>query len=219
MARNRLAAALLLMALPLAAAPPEVPPAGCAKPLASLQRFYKESTHFSARFRHTLKAVSLGQNEVEEGTLRVAPGARMRWQYSSPAGKLAVSDGTKTWLYLPSENQVVVQPLSKGPEAPLAVRLLSGDVDLTEEFHCTEALAEGSSTRLTLTPVSQVPGLKEAQVWVGEGGLLQKVTYTDGMGNEITLEFWEVKTGGAPDATLFRFTPPRGVKVIEAPGT
>lgn len=220
---TRRATALLLMALPLlAAAPPPTAPApaaGCDAAMGALRKSYRESTAFSAHFRHTLKASALGQNEVEEGTVTVAPGARMRWQYTAPAGKLAVSDGARTWLFLPSENQVVVQPLGKGPEAPLAVRLLSGEVDLAREFQCTGAQAEGTAMRLALRPTAEVPGLKEAQVWVGEGGFLEKVSYTDGMGNEITLEFSEVKTGGQADPALFRFSPPKGVKVIEAPGT
>jgi len=191
---------------------------GCEGALSALQGTYCALTTLTARFRHTLHAKTLGQEEVEEGTLYLAARGRMRWQYETPKGKLAVSDGARSWLYLSAENQVFVQKVSSGAEAPLALRLLSGEADLRKEFTCLESRqADGVST-LRLKPNAPIPDLQEVEVRIGAGGLLQRVAYTDGLGNEIILEFWDLATGGKLDASLFSFQPPRGVRVLEAGG-
>ena len=43
---------------------------------------------------------------MESGTLLLRKPGRMRWDYTSPEGKLFVSDGKFLWLYTPSNRQV-----------------------------------------------------------------------------------------------------------------
>jgi len=191
----------------------------CAGALSSLQATYRSLTTLTARFRHTLHAKTLGQEEVEEGTLYLAPKGRMRWQYQTPKGKVAVSDGERSWLYLPSENQVFVQKVSSGPDAPLTLRLLAGTADLAKEFTCVSAREVDGVVTLRLKPTQEVQGVQEVDVAVGAGGLLQRVSYTDGLGNEIILEFAEMKSGAPLDAALFRFQPPKDAKVLQAGGS
>lgn len=205
------AAALLFATPPGAAAD-----GPCAGALASLQTTYRSLSTLTARFRHTLHAKTLGQEEVETGTLYLAAKGRMRWQYETPKGKLAVSDGSHSWLYLPAEKQVFVQEVGAGPDAPLAIRLLTGSADLTREFSCSEAHQTEGVTTLRLKPVEEVPGVQEVEVTVAPGGLLQRVSYTDGLGNEILLEFTELKSGGVLDPSLFQFQPPKDAKVLRA---
>jgi len=203
----------------LVASPPGAAAGGpCAGALASLQTTYRSLSTLTARFRHTLHAKTLGQEEVETGTLYLAAKGRMRWQYETPKGKLAVSDGSHSWLYLPAEKQVFVQEVGAGPDAPLAIRLLTGSADLSREFSCIEARQTEGVTTLRLKPVEEVPGVQEVEVTVGPGGLLQRVSYTDGLGNEILLEFTELKSGGVLDASLFQFQPPKDAKVLQAGG-
>lgn len=189
----------------------------CATVIDLLQKSYGRPTVFSAKFRHTLKALTLNQTEVEEGTLTLAPGGKTRWQYTTPKGKLAVSDGEKFWLYLPSENQVFVQPAKADASAPLALRLLSGKADFAKEFECLSAAREGASWVLKLKLRGEQAGVQETTVRLGEAGGLEKIAYADSLGNEISLEFWDVKLGGPePDPALFRFQAPKESKVIQA---
>ena len=44
--------------------------------------------------------------QTESGTLLLRKPGRMRWDYTSPQGKLFLSDGKFLWLYTPSDNHV-----------------------------------------------------------------------------------------------------------------
>src|SRR5215471_774200 len=47
-----------------------------------------------------------GRTRVESGTVSLAKGGRMRWDYREPEAKLFVSDGKELSLYVPAEKQV-----------------------------------------------------------------------------------------------------------------
>ncbi len=192
---------------------------GCAESLAALAKAYRGLGTLTAHFRHTLEAKTLNQTEVEEGMLYLAPGGKMRWQYLQPKGKLAVSDGKETWLYLASERQVVVQPLARGAGAPVALRLLAGEVDVAREFACQGAERSGGKTTLKLSLVPPAPGVEGLEVRLDpESGLVDRVSYRDSLGNAITLELSEIRTGAVLDPGMFLFQPPRGVQVIRPAG-
>jgi hypothetical protein len=59
---------------------------------------------------------------TESGTLLLRKPGRMRWNYTSPEGKLFVSDGKYLWLYTPSNHQVEKMKIQESDDmrAPLA---------------------------------------------------------------------------------------------------
>src|SRR5579863_8790328 len=61
----------------------------------------------------------------ENGTLYLHKPGRMRWEYSSPAGKLLVSDGEFLYDYDPAENRVTKKKVKDAadPRGPLAFLL------------------------------------------------------------------------------------------------
>ncbi len=46
-----------------------------------------------------------GRNMINKGELFLRKPGRMRWQYSSPAGQLYISDGKYIYSYFPNENR------------------------------------------------------------------------------------------------------------------
>ena len=58
----------------------------------------------------------------EAGRLTLRKPGRMRWDYTSPLGKLFVSDGKFLWLYTPANNRVERMRLKEAEDmrAPLA---------------------------------------------------------------------------------------------------
>jgi len=48
----------------------------------------------------------LGINRTESGTLLLLKPGRMKWDYSSPAGKLFLLDGRYAWFYSKGDPQV-----------------------------------------------------------------------------------------------------------------
>jgi outer membrane lipoprotein carrier protein len=48
----------------------------------------------------------LGIKRAESGTLLLLKPGRMKWEYSSPAGKLFLLDGKYAWFYSSGDSQV-----------------------------------------------------------------------------------------------------------------
>ena len=70
---------------------------------------------------------------MERGQVYLLRPGKMRWEYRDPPGKLAITDGERTHLYLPEDRQVVVAPVPpRGTGSGIAF-LLRPRIDLLEE--------------------------------------------------------------------------------------
>lgn len=61
---------------------------------------------------------------TESGTLLLRKPGRMRWDYTSPQGKLFVSDGKYFWLYTPGNNQVENMKIEESDDTRAALAFL-----------------------------------------------------------------------------------------------
>jgi outer membrane lipoprotein carrier protein len=213
-----LAACIMAVGAPAKEAAPANDSTLCERGMNLLERAYASLHSLEAHFKHSLVSKTLGQKTEEEGTLYLARGGRMRWDYSSPKGKVALSDGRKTYLYLPSENQLYEQPLPTGPSAPITFRLLSGEADLGREFTCGGARVEKGEIVMTLDlrhPAAQVKAVTIALD--AASGLIREVRYQDALENRVTLVFSDIRTGKALPKGIFQFKAPPGVRTFRNP--
>ena len=211
-------ARIVLVALSLAAltASADAPsPPGCQEALARLIEASRKAAPTQAHFRHVLQAKTLNQTEVEEGVVILAQGGKMRWEYTRPPGKLAVSDGKTSYLFLPESNEVFVQPL--GPDAPLLFRLLSGHVKLSEEVACRGVVSDGTRAILSLKLLKPNAEVDHVEVTTdAKSGEVVEVRYADALGNEISLSLSEVQQPKDVPESTFAFKIPQGARVIKA---
>jgi outer membrane lipoprotein-sorting protein len=169
----------------------------------------------SAHFRHVLIAKALNQTELEEGRVTLAPGGRMRWEYTRPAGKLAIADGKTTTLFLPEGREVFIQKLAEGPGEPLLFRLLSGRVNLEQEMACDGVTIRGGEAVLSLRLLGSGADVQEVEVTtVTSTGQVLQVRYHDALGNEVSLSLKEVHPLSAVPDDLFTFKLPEGARVF-----
>jgi outer membrane lipoprotein carrier protein len=88
-----------------------LPLSGVGGPDISLEQYVRafESSYHGVntlRADFTQSYTSGGRTRVESGTVRLAKGGRMRWDYCEPEAKVFVSDGKQLSLYIPAEKQV-----------------------------------------------------------------------------------------------------------------
>ena len=189
----------------------------CSRWLDLLSRMYSNFYRMEAHFKDSLDAPALNQKVVEEGIVYLEKGAKMRWDYTTPRGKLAVCDGKTSYLYLPSEKQVFVQPVKRGPQAPLAFRLLSGEVDLKRDVVCLGASETGEEVTLSLKLIKGESGIHQLRITLLKAsGAITGITYKDSIGNVITLELSMIRKPAHLDQKLFNFTPPGGTTIIRS---
>jgi outer membrane lipoprotein carrier protein len=157
----------------------------------------------------------LDQNEVEEGTVTLAPGGRMRWEYTRPAGKLAVADGKTSTLYLPENREAFVQPLDPG--GPLLFRLLAGQVKLEEELVCEGVTAQGDRAVMDLRLIKRDAEVQRVEVTiVAATGQVVQVRYKDPLGNEVSLALSDIQRPVSAPESSFLFKVPPGTRIIRA---
>jgi outer membrane lipoprotein carrier protein len=183
---------------------------------ASLQKKYDAIRDFSADFVHNYEGGVLRKRLSERGTVQVKKPGKMRWDYRSPEAKLFVSDGTRIYLFVPADNQVMVSPVPKEDQATTAVLFLVGKGKLSRDFNVGFAEGGGPDTyALKLEPKLPERDYDWLQVVVDRSTFqIRSLTAADRQGGRSTFLLSNFKENiGLTDKT-FQFKIPRGADVI-----
>ena len=158
----------------------------------------------------------LGMQRTESGTLLLLKPGRMRWDYSSPAGKLFLLDGKYAWFYSKGDPQVQRIPAKELDDLRSPLRFLLGHTELEKEMNSlTLALAPGGEFTLTGQPKGQEKRVTRLTLTVSANGIITgiEIEETDGALTRFTF------TGEVPNAPVpadaFRFAAPAGVPVVD----
>lgn len=168
-----------------------------------------------AQFSQTLDSAALPAPQIETGTLYLMRPGRARWEYASPAGKLAVADGQRTWLYLPEDRQVLAAPLPDPAHDEGIGLLLRERVDLMAEFQPAWGASprKGAPRSLVLSPRKAQAAYERLVVEADADGFPIAITVLDSLGGSVTYRFTALRFVDRLQETLFQFTPPPGVPV------
>ena len=169
----------------------------------------------TARFTQTLESSALPGPQIEEGTLTLQRPGRMRWEYRRPAGKLAVADGTRSWLYLPDDRQVLVASLqASGRNQGIGI-LLADRIDLGADFNAEWGVPRDrrQPPPLLLRPLSPGAEYDHLLLETDPGGFPVRLSIIDALGGSVTYRFSDLRFDGPIDPSLFLFTPPPGIEV------
>jgi len=213
-------AASLLFAAALCAValtpPPSAAEMGCPEAMKLLDAVISGFSCWEGNFTHSIHYAALDYSEVEEGRLVVEKGGRMRWEYSSPPGKLAVSDGKTAWLYLPDEKRAYKLKIPPQKYLPVPIRLLFGKTTPSKEFFCVAASSENGKLTMELGFKEKSVNFRRLAVTIDlKEKFISGISYTDEMDNRIAYGFAGGKRDGRLDPGIFSFTPPPGVKISE----
>lgn len=175
---------------------------------------------------HSLKAsfsesyAGLGIQRTESGTLLLSKPGRMRWDYSSPPGKLFLLDGKYAWFYTPGDSQAQRIPAKELDDLRSPLRFLLGHTDLEKELtglHLAGGPAGHGEAVLIGQPKGQEKRVSRITLAIDpETGAIAaiEIDETDGAITRFTF------TNQQPDVPIppgtFHFTPPAGVTVVDA---
>jgi outer membrane lipoprotein carrier protein len=173
------------------------------------------------RFVQTFTSSGLGVPQSEGGRFFLSRPDLMRWDYTTPERKTAVSDGTHTWLYMP-EDEVVYKGSVAEWRSSGAFSILAGG-SLIDEYEPVEAEAATAQRHgdvvLTVRPRKERDDLSTLVLEIEPKDLhLVSVTAVDGAGNRISVIFSDVEEDMRLDRDLFSFTPPAGARIIDQAG-
>ena len=203
--------ALILVLTAVAAAPP-APSAEQALTVARrVQEHHRNVRDMKGHFVQTYASGLLGRELVERGTLAIKRPDRMLWEYKEPEKKTFVSDGRKTYFYVPSDKQVVVRDASEST-SDVALKLLSGRGDLLAEFQVFAV--PGAPDRVRLTPRGEATEVREVVIEADTNGRIVGLELVDLQGNRSRFRFDDVHENLGLSDSLFEFKVPHGVEVV-----
>jgi outer membrane lipoprotein carrier protein len=146
--------------------------------------------------------------------MALARPGKFRWQTASPTAQLIVTDGAKLWLYDEDLRQVTIRSASEALQGTPAA-LLSQKKALTDAFTVEDEGQDEGARRLKLLPKSKESDFQDVTLWL-KGAAPVRMQFRDTLGGATDIRFAKAETNGKLDAALFRFTPPKGVEVIDA---
>lgn len=189
-----------------------------------VQATYQNTKKLQANFRQRYTNVTFGKTSTSDGELYVETPGKMRWDYKKPDVTLYISDGVTLWVYEPRNRQAFKQTL-EGTLLPVAVTFLMGQGNLLNDF--TPSVGPASyggrgDLVVTLTPKQPTAQYKQLHLVVDPTFFLVKESIIiEASGNENRFTFTDVAQNAAAKKVstpkLFKFVPPKGTRVIEAP--
>jgi len=171
---------------------------------------------------HSLKAGftesydGLGVRRTESGTLLLEKPGRMRWDYSSPQGKIFLLDGKYAWFYAEGDPHVQRMKARDLDDLRSPLRFLLGHTQLEKEMN-TLTVAQAANGEFTLTgqPKGEEKRVARLTLTVKPDGVItgMEIEETDGARTRFT--FTNEAANAAIPGNTFKFVAPPGVPVVD----
>ena len=176
-----------------------------AKRLNSLLTNTKSMT---ANFSQTTKGANSG---TFKGSMSVQRPNNFRWETKSPSEQIIVANGSSMWIYDKDLEQATKQAVDSQVGNTPAL-LLSGDPSkIAQNFKITQPYA--NKNYYVLYPKSGDASFKSLSMSFS-GGKPVMMVLNDTLGQTTSIKFSSIKMNPSINASQFKFTPPKGVDVI-----
>jgi outer membrane lipoprotein carrier protein len=184
-----------------------------------MQKRYDQAKDFHARFSQNYSRAVVGRSTLSTGTITFKKPGRMRWDYDKPEARMFLSNGQVLWLYEPTEKQAFKQDL-KSSQLPAALAFLMGKGKITDEFDVTFAKdakqGRPGDFRLALSPKQPQSAYKSILFVVDpKEFLVRESVLVDAQGNSNHFTFDGLEVNGKVSDSVFKWTPPAGVRVVD----
>jgi outer membrane lipoprotein carrier protein len=193
-----------------------------AGPMESLENFVRNAKSGHADFTQVITAPArdgqAARTRTSSGTFDFQRPNRFRFDYRKPFEQTIVADGQTLWLHDKDLNQVSQRKQAKVlGSTPAALIASSPDLDTLKRDFELQALPDSNG----LQWVQATPRQKEGQLTnmkVGfRGDQLAALEILDSFGQRSVLTFNNMQLNASVNADAFRFVPPKGADVVQAP--
>ncbi|HWF08677.1 MAG TPA: outer membrane lipoprotein chaperone LolA [Bryobacteraceae bacterium] len=199
-----------LIALPALSAAADVNPL-----LQKIQTRYNHAQSLKLDFSESY-AGTRSPLQSEAGVLYLKKPGRMRWEYTSPAGKLFLSDGKDVLTYTPADHSVQKAKLKESEDVHAPIAFLLGKLDFRKEFKSFETRVEGPDTWIVATPKSENLAWSKVDFLATPEGEIRRVRIALQDQSRLDFAFSNEQLNAPVAQTMFTFHPPPGVQIVEA---
>jgi outer membrane lipoprotein carrier protein len=182
-----------------------------------LQRRYSSVSTLKASFQQTYRAP--GMEQIESGVFWLKKPGLMRWEYRQPEEKLFIADGKESFLYMPRDHQVTIQPFSVSDmhSTPLGFFLGSGDISKSFAVSWESEFKpnSGSAVTIRLTPLKSEAEYSFLVLELDrENYELRGIIIHEPGGNTSRFAFTDFEINVKVDNKSFKFKTPKGVEEV-----
>jgi outer membrane lipoprotein carrier protein len=206
-------ACTIACAIAAAAMAPGASTASVLEILKGVEEHYNRAQTLQVTF--TERYTGHGRKMVDKGELFLRKPGRMRWQYTSPAGQLDISDGKYIYSYFPSDNRAEKMAFKETEDMRAPLAFLLGRLNFQNDFREFRTQPNGENVLITAIPKSDKVPYAEVAFLVSPDSVIHSLTVKgeDGSAIEFTFEN-EKKNPPLPDS-MFRFVPAPGVEYVD----
>jgi outer membrane lipoprotein carrier protein len=182
--------------------------------LHSVETRYNHAQSLKLSFTETYKAKNR-MEQVDSGVLSLRKPGRMRWDYTSPAGKLFVSDGKDVYLYLPDANRVEHSKFKETDDLRAPLAFLLGKLNFYKEFRKFELRPEGENQWIDAVPNSDNLPYSRVEFLIAPDARILRLRVIGQDQSVMAFTFDQEKLNVPLDSKLFSFRVPAGAEVVE----
>ena len=173
-----------------------------------LNKLLTNTKSMTANFSQTTKGASSG---TFSGVMSVQRPNNFRWETKSPSQQLIVANGNSMWVYDKDLEQATKQAVDSQVGNTPAL-LLSGDPSkIDSNFKITQPY--DNKNYYVLYPKSANASFKSLSISFS-GGKPVMMVLNDTLGQTTSIKFSSIKLNPSINASQFKFTPPKGVDII-----
>ncbi len=154
------------------------------------------------------------QLHQSQGTMALQRPGKFRWNTLLPNKQLVVATGTRLWIYDVDLQQVIVRALAKQAGETPASLLSDANPALETDFIVKQEKKSSAVTQYVLTPKGQ-DNVFETLKMGFHGDQLIEMQLRDHLGQKTIIKFKNIKLNTALADSLFKFSPPKNVDIID----
>jgi outer membrane lipoprotein carrier protein len=151
----------------------------------------------------------------EMGTLFLRKPGRMRWQYTTPAGKLFLSDGKFFYVITPDSKRIQKMKTKETEDMRAPLAFLLGRLHFEKDFANFQSRPEGADTWISAQPKSPDLPYTQVEFEVTPQYEIRRVKVTGQDNSVLDFHFDQEKLNPPLDRKLFQFELPAGSIVEE----
>ena len=181
--------------------------------LKGVEQRYNRAKTLQVQFNETY-SVQGRARKSETGLLTLRKPGRMRWDYTSPAGKLFVSDGKDVYLYTPDAHRVEKMKLKESEDMHAPMAFLLGKLDFAKEFRDFEVKQDGANFLVTARGKTEKLPYDKIAMLVTPDYQIQRLVIDGQDESVLTFRFDREKVNPQVNDSQFKFQMPAGATLV-----
>lgn len=185
--------------------------------LEKIQTFYQRIQTIQADFTQEVY-FPRKDKEISSGKFYIKKPGKFRWEYYVPQKFQIISKGDIIYFYYPKEKQALAYPSGKTLGSNLALGFMTGRGNLKNDIKVESfRVIESNFWEINFVPVFSDPKVQKVTLVVNpDSGEVREFIVINHSGERVRILIKNIKYNTSLRDSLFEFSPPKDVKIINA---